>query len=193
MRALREILGGLSLAFIALCTVVGGLFLALNESGALDFVSTASSATTPPVSTPTLTTAPPTAAVTATPSAASTRPAILQSTAARTSTHTRSPAPALTPTQAPTQSSPHLQITHITLLGITRDSLRPNGAIATVRLEHTGGVPPYNFYDNDILQVGNPFRILTHCGGALIHTIRITSADNQTDSQTFALSPVVCP
>ncbi len=99
------------------------------------------------------------------------------------------PAAAATPTHTP---SP-LRITNITLVQVEPDAARPpNGAVAFVRIEFTGGLPPYTFYDEG-KKFDNPIQANTECGGTVIHTARVDSADGQTASQAYYFSPIICP
>jgi LysM repeat protein len=93
----------------------------------------------------------------------------------------------VTPVPAP------LRITAVTLVNVVRDLARPNGAVAYVRVAFTGGLAPYKFYDEGIPQLDNPVQALTECGGTLIHTVRVESADGQSASQVYYFSPIVCP
>ena len=106
-----------------------------------------------------------------------------------------SPTPTATelPTEAPTPIPQPLIIANTSLFNVLRDPSRSNGAIARVHIEFTGGAPPYTFYDEGILQAGNPILALTECDGTLIHTVRVDSADGQSASQTYYISPVTCP
>jgi len=104
-----------------------------------------------------------------------------------TPTATETPIPTDTPVPEP------LRITGVALVNVVLDSSRPNGAIAFVRVEFTGGVPPYTVYDEDIPQFNNPFQALSKCGDTLIHTVRVVSADGQSASQTYYFSPIACP
>lgn len=274
MRALRELAGGLFIALITIFTVIGGIILAVGESGGSIAQPTAAAAGTTPATrtaalpteaptlapitraathtstqlasqTPTATSPAPTDTETATATDALTLAPSLTNTftpcappsnwvpyiirrgdtlfqlSLRFGVSTRqlqaanclettdikfgqvlfvpftpSPTPlALTPTPNPT-STPipeSLRILSISLANVARDSSRPNGAIAFVQISFTGGAPPYAFYDDNILQSGNPMRALTECNGTLIHTARVDSADGQTATQTYYFSPIVCP
>jgi hypothetical protein len=170
MRAFREVIGGLALALIALCTVVGGLMLALNERGSA-FVPRTLGPTlqltlTPDTPSPTFTASPPA---------------------------TATPAPTRSPTPTRRAANPGFTITSVTILSVTRDSLRPDAARVTLQISFTGGSPPFAFYDDDILQVGNPYRVSAICGGAILHTARIVDATGQTASHNYVISPVNCP
>ncbi len=104
---------------------------------------------------------------------------------------TATAAPTLTATA--TSVPAPLRITAVTLVNVVRDLARPNGAVAYVRVTFTGGLAPYKFYDEGIPQLDNPVQALTECGGTLIHTVRVESADGQSASQTYYFSPIVCP
>ncbi len=105
--------------------------------------------------------------------------------------------PTATATQRPfiATSTPRgpLTITNLFVEQVIRDEVRPNGAIAKIRIEFTGGRPPYTFYDEGIMQKSNPVDALTSCGATLVHTARVDSADGQTDSQAYYFSPITCP
>lgn len=154
-------------------------------------------ATLPPPGTPTATFAPigggdgPTAtAVIVQPS--STPTAVLTGTP--TETPTLPPTPTQKPLPRPTATSAGpLVITNVLLAGVERDATRPNGAIAKIKIEFSGGKPPYTFYDDNVLQAGNPLSALTACGGTLVHTARVDSADGQTASRQYYFSPINCP
>lgn len=109
----------------------------------------------------------------------------MTATPAETDTPTPSPEP-------PTAETP-LNITNVLLVGVERDPSRSNGAIAKIRIEFTGGQAPFKFYDENIEQQDNPVDALTSCGATLVHTVRVDSADGQTDSQAYYFSPVNCP
>ena len=91
-----------------------------------------------------------------------------------------------------TPQSP-LNIVNIYLEQVIKDDTRPNGAIAKIKIEFSGGKPPYTFYDEGLKQKGNPVDALTSCGATLVHTVRVDSADGQTDSQAYYFSPIICP
>ncbi len=289
MRAFREIIGGLVLAILAACTVLGGLWLAVTENG-LGFLQST------PTSIAALTNVPsPTAFV---PSATSSKAvtaiaSIATATATSTPTHTASPIPptftatvpasatasatlALTNTPLPTDtpiqitSSPTpcgppfawvqyivapgdtlfqlslrygvsqqqlktanclptteikygqvlyvpfaasatpqasatslptatatpvadpLRVNGVTLVSVQTDSSRPNGAIATLYVNVSGGAAPYTIYNDNAPQAGNPFTVLTECGGTLLHTLRVLSTDGQTVEYPYYYSPVNC-
>lgn len=105
--------------------------------------------------------------------------------------------PTATATQHPfiATSTPQgpLTITNLFVEQVIRDDTRPNGAIAKIRIEFTGGKPPFTFYDEGLKQKGNPIEALTSCGATLVHTARVDSADGQTDSQAYYFSPITCP
>jgi hypothetical protein len=108
---------------------------------------------------------------------------------------TATPAETETPTptpETPTAQTP-LTITNVLLVGVERDPSRPNGAIAKIQIEFTGGQGPFKFFDENIEQEHNPVDALTACGATLVHTVRVDSADGQTDSQAYYFSPVNCP
>ena len=110
---------------------------------------------------------------------------------------TEAPSPTATATQRPfiataTPRGP-LTITNLFVEQVIRDDTRPNGAIAKIRIEFTGGRPPFTFYDEGLKQKGNPIEALTSCGATLVHTARVDSADGQTDSQAYYFSPITCP
>jgi hypothetical protein len=110
-------------------------------------------------------------------------------------TVTATPAETETPTptpETPTAQTP-LTITNVLLVGVERDPSRPNGAIAKIQIEFTGGQGPFKFFDENIEQEHNPVDALTACGATLVHTVRVDSADGQTDSQAYYFSPVNCP
>ena len=273
MRALREIIGGLFLAALTTLAVLGGLVVALSESGIPIAQSTPATPTTS-VSIPNTATPPPptevftatgtfsptdTAApqLTDTPAASLTAPAFATDTPPATAapatltptpcgppptwvrytvrrgdtlfdlsrrfgvsqselqlancltdanikfgqnlfvpfvpspTPTETPPPSETPPPTPVPET--LRITNIVLVNVVRDVARPNGAVAFIRIEFSGGLPPYHYYDENIQQLGNPVQALTDCDGALIHTVRVESADGQTASQNYFFSPIVCP
>nr|MBI2904780.1 LysM peptidoglycan-binding domain-containing protein [Chloroflexota bacterium] len=104
---------------------------------------------------------------------------------------TATAAPTLTATITPVPAP--LRITAVTLVNVVRDLARPNGAVAYVRVTFTGGLAPYKFFDEGIPQLDNPVQALTECGGTLIHTVRVESADGQGASQTYYFSPIACP
>lgn len=108
---------------------------------------------------------------------------------------TPSATPASTPTPFPTDTPvpEKLRITGVTLIGVTADTSRPNGAIASIHVDFTGGAPPYTVYNDDVAQPGSTIQSNTECGGTLIHTVRVDSADGQSASQTYYFSPIVCP
>ena len=110
---------------------------------------------------------------------------------------TDTPSPTATATQRPfiATSTPRgpLTITNLFVEQVIRDDTRPNGAIAKIRIEFTGGRPPFTFYDEGLKQKGNPIDALTSCGATLVHTARVDSADGQTDSQAYYFSPITCP
>ena len=110
---------------------------------------------------------------------------------------TNTPTATPTATQRPfiASSTPQgpLTITNIYLEQVLRDDTRPNGAIAKIKIEFSGGKPPYTFYDEGLKQKGNPVDALTSCGATLVHTVRVDSADGQTDSQAYYFSPIICP
>ena len=66
-------------------------------------------------------------------------------------------------------------------------------SIRKLKYTFTGGLAPYKFFDEGIPQLDNPVQALTECGGTLIHTVRVESADGQGASQTYYFSPIVCP
>jgi len=107
-------------------------------------------------------------------------------------------APSRTPSPTPTGTPPSppqgelLVIHFVEAVGIRRDSSRPNGAIVTVRIAFSGGVGPFIYYDEGVLQPGNPFEADSSCGGTLIHTARVESADGQSVSMSYFVS-VDCP
>jgi hypothetical protein len=117
--------------------------------------------------------------------------------ASATPTGTLTDTPSPTPTQRPliATSTPQgpLTITNLFVEQVIHDEARPNGAIAKIRIEFTGGKPPFTFYDEGIKQKGNPIEALTSCGATLVHTARVDSADGQTDSQAYYFSPITCP
>ncbi|MEK7327863.1 MAG: hypothetical protein AAB217_21670 [Chloroflexota bacterium] len=110
---------------------------------------------------------------------------------------TGTPSPTAAATQRPfiATSTPRgpLTITNLFVEQVIRDEARPNGAIAKIRIEFTGGRPPFTFYDEGLKQKGNPIEALTSCGATLVHTARVDSADGQTDSQAYYFSPITCP
>ena len=96
-----------------------------------------------------------------------------------------------TPTATPV--SQPLAINGITLVSVQVDASRPNGAIATLFINFSGGAAPYTIYNDDAPQTGNPFPVLTDCGGALLHTLRVLSADGQSVDYPYSYAPVNCP
>ncbi|MBI3244843.1 MAG: hypothetical protein HYZ49_21400 [Chloroflexi bacterium] len=118
---------------------------------------------------------------------------------------TASPTPTALITDTPTPTAtrpvvfatatplPPLNITNIFLEQVIKDDTRPNGAIAKIKIEFSGGKPPFTFYDEGLKQKGNPVDALTSCGATLVHTVRVDSADGQTDSQAYYFSPITCP
>ncbi len=114
-----------------------------------------------------------------------------------TGVFTDTPTPTATATQRPfiatsTPGGP-LTITDLFVEQVIHDETRPNGAIAKIKIEFTGGHPPFTFYDEGLKQKGNPIDALTSCGATLVHTARVDSADGQTDSQAYYFSPITCP
>jgi LysM repeat protein len=101
----------------------------------------------------------------------------------------------ITPTSTPTATAiPNpLQINGLTLVSVQRDPDRPNGAIASLFIDFSGGLAPYTIYNDNVPQTSNPIQILTECGGTLIHTLRVLSADGQSVERPYYYSPVVCP
>lgn len=279
MRALREIIGGLSLALLTVLIVIGGLWLALTETGSTQRITTAVIANTslsPTTAPPTLVAAP---SLTASKSPVQPTPAGLGQAATPTRTSTATPTtlastPTRTPPLPPTQTAlpsptrfacfppptwvqytiapgdtlfqlslrfgvsplqlqnanclpstkikfnqiiyvpfipsatvtvtasatptataiPNpLQINSITLISVQTDGSRPNGAIATLFLDFSGGRPPYTLYNDNQPQLGNPFEVLTDCNGTLLHTLRVLSADGQSVEYPYYYSPVICP
>jgi LysM repeat protein len=289
MRAIRELLGGLTLAFITSCTVIGGILLAFTETGlsfapptAIVEITAAPSdvpftSTLPPTIQPTLTatqppspTSPPTLAPTIRPTrtttvvtptntlAASATPTatLIPPTATLANANTVTPTPCgppfgwvrytvragdtmfslslqfgvsvstlqnanclpntniqagqilwvpfILPTNTPTPTETliptetpipaPLQITSINLLNADRDASRPpNGAIGYVQVNITGGIAPYTIYHDEVPQFSNPMGILTECGGQMVHTVRVVSADGQSVTQGYFFGPVNCP
>lgn len=287
MRALREIIGGLSLAFLAVVVVIGGLWLAVTETqSSTPPAATAVAANASPVPTDQIispsntasaipiqaTTAKAVSTKTSTATAAFT--ATLAPTSTRTSsptalpTQTALPSPTLAPTQttiaSPTTCFPPptwvqytvapgdtlfqlslrfgvsmvqlqqanclptsaikfnqvlfvpfvpsatpeatatvtftataipnpLQINGISLIQVQVDASRPNGAIATLFIDFTGGAAPYTVYNDNQPQAGNPFPVLTECGGTILHTLRVLSGDGQSVEYPYYYSPVTCP
>lgn len=102
-------------------------------------------------------------------------------------TATPAPTPSATPIPAP------LQIDGISVYGIQVDPSRPNGAIVSLFVNFSGGAPPYTIYNDKALQLANPFPVLTDCGGTLLHTLRVLSADGQSAEKPFYYGPVTCP
>lgn len=302
MRAFRELFGGLFLAILAAATVIGGLWLAVTETGQTNASATqlaqVTQASTPtafipsstpqqpiPSQTPVATQAVPTDTSTSTvapsltntlaaPTPTDTQPAVpsptATETATQTSTATASLVPSSTPSQAtstptlcappiswvqyvvvpgdtlfqlslrygvsqqqlqsancllspeikygqvlfvpfvasPTPQEPTatdtaipsptpipdpLQINGVTLVSVQADSSRPNGAIATIFVNISGGSAPYTIYNDNAPQAGNPFPVLTECGGALLHTLRVLSGDGQSVDYPYYYSPINCP
>lgn len=106
------------------------------------------------------------------------------------------PSPTITATRKPVTvraTAGPLTITNILLVGVTRDPSRENGAIASVQVVYSGGRAPYTILHDEDLVAGNPFPVLTVCNGTLIHTIKLTSADNQVVTKKYYLAPVACP
>jgi LysM repeat protein len=262
MRILREAFGGIFLAAITALTVMGGIFLALNETGNVvstpaliaavtaepteaaspvkptataTFTPTPSPTVVTPTSTPTHTPMPtvePVLLETATPCAPPrnwvtyvvqrgdtlfeigrryglTTQEIQQANClTETSlkagqrlfvpalpTAPPSPAPTETATPIPTETPipETLAILHVVLESVERDPSRPNGAVAIIRIEFAGGAPPFTFSDEGVVQPGNPIRVLADCDGALIHTVRLDSADGQVAVKSYYFSPITCP
>ena len=274
MRALREIMGGLSLALLTVLVVIGGLWLAVIETGSTQQIATAVIANTS--LSPTI--APPTQA--AAPSLTASKSPVQATAATATHTRTSTATPTatlastltLTPPLPPTQTAlpsptrfacfppptwvqytiapgdtlfqlslrfgvsplqlqnanclpstkikfnqiiyvpfipsatvtvaasatataiPNpLRINGITLISVQTDGSRPNGAIATLFLDFSGGLAPYTLYNDNQPQLGNPFAVLTECNGTLLHTLRVLSADGQSVEYPYYYSPVVCP
>jgi LysM repeat protein len=106
-------------------------------------------------------------------------------------TPTETPLPSDTPPPTPIPDT--LRIIDVILVNVVRDASRPNGAIASVQIVFSGGAPPYRFYDENVPQPDNPVQALTECDAALIHTVRVDSADGQTVSQKYFFSPIICP
>lgn len=106
---------------------------------------------------------------------------------------TASPTETAQPTATKTPTPAALVITNVSLDHVVRDVSRPNGAVAFIRVELTGGLRPYTFFDEGIKQPDNPVQALTECGGTLIHTVRVDSADGQSASKSYYFSPIVCP
>jgi murein DD-endopeptidase MepM/ murein hydrolase activator NlpD len=102
-----------------------------------------------------------------------------------------SPTATTVPTDTPVPSPLH--VNGVTLVSVQADSSRPNGAIATIYINVSGGNAPYTFYNDGAPQAGNPFPVLTECGGALLHTLRVLSGDGQTVDYPYYYSPVNCP
>ncbi|MEK7784188.1 MAG: hypothetical protein AAB658_02025 [Chloroflexota bacterium] len=123
----------------------------------------------------------------ASPSASATPTGVFTDTPTPTATATQRPFIATSTPQGP------LTITNLFVEQVIRDEARPNGAIAKIRIEFTGGRPPFTFYDEGLKQKGNPIEALTSCGATLVHTARVDSADGQTDSQAYYFSPITCP
>jgi LysM repeat protein len=97
------------------------------------------------------------------------------------------PAPTATPIPLP------LRLNGVTVTGVQADKSRPNGAIATVFVDFTGGAAPFTIYNDDVQAPGNPFAVLTDCDGTLIHTFKVISADGQSAQRTFYVGPIQCP
>ena len=268
MRALREALGGIFLAAITALTVMGGIFLALNEAGnaistptlivevatdagrTAELIESASpveptaTATFTPTLSPTVVTLTSTPTHTPTPTV---EPAPVETATpcipprnwvtyvvqrgdtlfeigrryglttqeiqqanclAETSlkagqrlfvpvlpTAPPSPTPPETETPIPTETPIHetLVILHVVLESVERDPSRLNGAVAVIRVEFVGGAPPYTFSDEGVVQLENPIRVLADCDGALIHTVRLDSADGQVAVKSYYFSPILCP
>ncbi len=109
-----------------------------------------------------------------------------------TSTSKLPPTPTQRPVVVPNAGGP-LNITNVPLVSVQRDPSRTNGAIAKIKIEFTGGRSPYTYYEEGVRQRGNPVNALTACGATLVHTVRVDSADGQTDSQSYYFDPIVCP
>jgi hypothetical protein len=103
------------------------------------------------------------------------------------------PQPSATPAPTATSVANPLYIKGINLISVQADPSRANGATATLFIDFSGGVAPYTIYNDNQPQAGNPFTILTDCGGTLLHTLRVLSADGQSVEYPYYYSPVVCP
>ncbi|MBI3241324.1 MAG: LysM peptidoglycan-binding domain-containing protein [Chloroflexi bacterium] len=263
MRAFREALGGLLLAAITTLTVVGGIFLAMSETGGRSVTPTLIAEASPqdtaeatvaaspvePSPTPTPTLSPTfTSTVTETLPVEPTPTQTLSATAtpclpprnwvaytvqrgdtlfqlglryrlttrelqeanclSKTDlqagqrlfvptlpTSTPTPTPTETATLTPTETPipEKLAITNVVLENVERDESRTNGAIAIIRVEFSGGLPPYAISDEGIIQAGSPMRIPAECDGTLIHTARVDSADGQIAVKSYYFSPITCP
>ncbi len=114
-------------------------------------------------------------------------PALPTAAPSPTPTETETPLPTVTPIPE------KLIIVHVVLESVERDPSRSNGAVAIIRIEFTGGAPPYIFSDEGVLQPENPIRTLAECDGTLIHTVRLDSADGQVAVKSYYFSPITCP
>jgi SH3-like domain-containing protein len=90
-----------------------------------------------------------------------------------------------------------------------RDSARPGGAIVTMRIEFTGGTAPFAISSDGFSKAAGLtpatrtegsttigtlfFTEVSECGGAMVHTATLVSADGQSVSQGYFVSPVICP
>jgi len=104
-----------------------------------------------------------------------------------TETATPENTPTLTPIPLP------LQILSITIANIARDSSSPEEAVVSVKVELSGGVAPYSIFEDGGFQSANPYSVVTQCGGTLVHTVQVVSADGQVAQQAYYFSPIVCP
>jgi len=84
-------------------------------------------------------------------------------------------------------------ITNILLIGIERDPTRDQGAIASIQVVYSGGLAPYTIFHDDTLQPDNPFKVLTVCGGTIVHTIHVISGDGQTLTKKYFFGDIPCP
>lgn len=74
----------------------------------------------------------------------------------------------------------------------TRLPDQPNVATVKITVTFSGGLAPYQFYDEGVLMPRNPYVVQAGCGAAVVHTVRIVSADGQTASRAY-YGTVDCP
>lgn len=105
-----------------------------------------------------------------------------------TPTATATKRPTLAATRRPISSGP-LTFNYETV-GI--QGLSDGRATLTLRVIAVGGSGRYSYFHDDIKQAGATFDVPGHCGKPFVHTIKVTSTDGQSVSQSYFIGGV-CP
>ena len=113
------------------------------------------------------------------------------------------PIPTITaiPSWDPFTSHGPLAILKIELDSSARDASRPNGAIAQLRMSYAGGAAPYRVsIGGEVVATGLVpargawivFPVLTSCGGNIVSSVQLSSADNQTANFDVFIANIPC-